>query len=105
MTFPQASVMLNATTNHDIGIAHTSKMSVLTLLSSLGLILLDYVLYRAFSGFPNKNDSSIRQLGGFPLYNAWMFFRKRYDFLWYHFRASPDPYFKFKVLQVSNFLW
>ncbi|KAF8816709.1 cytochrome P450 [Phlegmacium glaucopus] len=74
-------------------------MSILTLLCSLGLILFDYLLYRAFSGSFNKNSPTIRQLGGFPLYNAWMFFHKRYDFLWYHFRASPDSYFKFKVLQ------
>ncbi|KAF8155590.1 cytochrome P450 [Crassisporium funariophilum] len=54
------------------------------------------MIYRLVSP---SNKGSIRQLGGFPIFTAWTFFTKRYDFLWYHFKQSADPFFKFKVLQ------
>ena len=48
---------------------------------------------------------AIRKLGGFPIFTAWTFFTKRYDFIWANFGSDPSPHFKFNVLQVSLHLF
>ncbi|KAF8890286.1 cytochrome P450 [Gymnopilus junonius] len=73
-----------------------AQVNVLTGLSSVALAALAWVVYRAIS--PSEKGS-IRHLGGIPIFTAWTFFSKRYDFLWKHFRESAAPHFKFQVLQ------
>ncbi|KDR74057.1 hypothetical protein GALMADRAFT_141795 [Galerina marginata CBS 339.88] len=69
----------------------------LTGLSSLAFAILALVVYRSLS--TTSKRSTVRQIGGLQIFNAWTFFSKRYDFLWSNFRASSDPHFKFQVLQ------
>ena len=48
---------------------------------------------------PSKSKAGVHDLGGIPVFTAWTFFTKRYDFLWKHFH-SGKKYFQFRVLQV-----
>ena len=48
---------------------------------------------------PSKSKAGVHDLGGIPVFTAWTFFTKRYDFLWKHFN-SGKKYFQFRVLQV-----
>jgi hypothetical protein len=75
----------------------------LNVLSSLYLgigLLTTLFLYRYLILKDEKN--TIRKLGGFPIFTAWTFFTKRYDFIWENFRSDPSPHFKFNVLHVSS---
>ncbi|PPR06515.1 hypothetical protein CVT24_002629 [Panaeolus cyanescens] len=81
----------------DIIDSSNDPTKLLSTLSPIGIALLVGALaYRALS---SKDKSNVRQLGGIPVFTAWTFFTKRYDFLWKNFRSIPDPIFKFKVLQ------
>jgi hypothetical protein len=52
--------------------------------------------------FSSDNDANkIHALGGFSVFNAWMFFNKRYDFLRSNFNKTGHDLFSFKVLHVS----
>jgi hypothetical protein len=62
-------------------------------------LLATLFLYRYLTA--RKEKGNIRQLGGFPVFTAWTFFTKRYDFIWSNFESDPSPHFKFNVLQVS----
>ena len=67
----------------------------------IGLLTTLY-LYRYL--FPKDEKDGIRKLGGFPIFTAWTFFTKRYDFIWENFNSDPSPHFKFKVLHVGSLL-
>lgn len=47
---------------------------------------------------PSKSKAGVHNLGGIPVFTAWTFFTKRYDFLRKHFN-SGKKYFQFRVLQ------
>ena len=64
----------------------------------IGLLTTLY-LYRYL--FPKEEKNAIRKLGGFPIFTAWTFFTRRYDFIWENFGSDPRPLFKFNVLHVS----
>jgi hypothetical protein len=73
---------------------------VLSSFSYLGIgLLTTLLLYRYL--IPKNEKGAIRKLGGFPIFTAWTFFTKRYDFIWANFRSDPSPHFKFNVLHVS----
>ena len=65
----------------------------------IGLLTTLY-LYRYL--FPKDEKNAVRKLGGFPIFTAWTFFTRRYDFIWENFRSDPSPHFKFNVLHVSS---
>jgi hypothetical protein len=72
----------------------------LTSFSYLGIGLLAILfLYRHLAS--RDDTGGIRKLGGFPIFTAWTFFAKRYDFIWANFESDPSPHFKFNVLQVG----
>ena len=66
----------------------------------IGIMLTTLYLYRYLFSKDEKN--SIRKLGGFPIFTAWTFFTRRYDFIWENFGSDPSPHFKFNVLHVSS---
>jgi hypothetical protein len=69
--------------------------------SCLGIGLLTTLfLYRYL--FPKDEKNAIRKLGGFPIFTAWTFFTRRFDFIWENFASDPSPHFKFKVLHVNS---
>ena len=47
----------------------------------------------------SKSKAGVHDHGGIPVFTAWTFFTKRYDFLQKHFN-SGKKYFQFRVLQV-----
>jgi hypothetical protein len=65
-------------------------------------LLMTLLLYRYL--IPKVEKGAIRKLGGFPIFTAWTFFIKRYDFIWENFGNNPSPHFKFNVLHVGLFL-
>jgi sterol 14-demethylase len=72
---------------------------VLSSFSYIGLgLLMTLLLYRY--QIPEVEKGAIRKLGGFPIFTAWTFFTKRYDFIWENFGNDPSPHFKFNVLHV-----
>ena len=75
-------------------------------LSSLYLgigLLTTLYLYRYL--FSKDEKDGIRKLGGFPIFTAWTFFTRRYDFIWENFNSDPRPHFKFNILRVISFLF
>lgn len=50
------------------------------------------------------SDGKLYDLGGVPILTAWSFFSKRYDFIRMNFKRSGGLPFRFRVLQVHNFL-
>ena len=80
---------------------HDKEFNVLSSFSYLGIgLLTTLLLYRYLISKVEK--PAIRKLGGFPIFTAWTFFTKRYDFIWENFGSDPtSPHFKFKVLHVS----
>ena len=50
------------------------------------------------------SDGKLYDLGGVPILTAWTFFSKRYDFIRRNFKRSGGLPFRFRVLQVRNFL-
>ncbi|KAH9477139.1 Cytochrome P450 monooxygenase [Psilocybe cubensis] len=75
-------------------LSSSQQLNVLASVTSVGLILVSYVVYNSIT---SSKPGSIRRLGGFPVFTAWTFFTKRYDFVRSNFSGS-DPHFKFKVL-------
>jgi hypothetical protein len=69
---------------------------------AIGLVA-TWILYRYLTLTIEKDG--IRKLGGFPIFTAWTFFTKRYDFIWANFGSDPRPHFKFNVLQVGPFFF
>jgi hypothetical protein len=61
---------------------------------AIGVLMSLATLFR-----PSKTKAGVHDLGGIPIFTAWTFFTKRYDFLWKHFN-SGKKYFQFRVLQV-----
>ena len=81
--------------------ARSKEFDVLTSVSYLSIgLLATFFLSRYLS--PKDEKGAIRKLGGFPIFTAWSFFTKRYDFIWANF--GNDPHFKFQVLHVGLFL-
>jgi hypothetical protein len=77
------------------------EFDVLSSFSYLAIGLLTTLfLYRHLQVIPKNEKGAIRKLGGFPIFTAWTFFTKRYDFIWANFGSDPSPHFKFNVLQV-----
>jgi hypothetical protein len=78
------------------------EFDVLSTFSYLGVGLLTTLfLYQYLIPKHDSEKGAIRKLGGFPIFTAWIFFTKRYDFIWANFGSDPSPHFKFKVLHVS----
>lgn len=78
---------------------HSQSKEFVTSVSYLGIgVLATLFLCRCFST-PKVRQGTIRKLGGFPIFTAWKFFTKRYDFFWANF--GSDLHFQFKVLQVG----
>ena len=69
-------------------------------LAYLGIGLLTTLLLYRYLVLKVENGP-IRRVGGFPIFTAWTFFTKRYDFIWVNFGNDPSPHFKFNVLHVS----
>ncbi|KAF8815722.1 cytochrome P450 [Phlegmacium glaucopus] len=74
--------------------ARSKEFDVLTSVSYIGIGLLALFLSRYLT--LKDGNGAIRKLGGFPIFTAWTFFTKRFDFIWANF--GNDPHFKFKVL-------
>jgi sterol 14-demethylase len=69
----------------------------LSFFSYIGIgLVATWFLYRYLT-LRIENDG-IRKLGGFPIFTAWSFFSKRYDFIRANFERDPSPHFKFNVL-------
>jgi hypothetical protein len=78
----------------------SKEFHVLTSFSYLSIgLLASLLLYRHLT--PRDDKGGIRKLGGFPIFTAWTFFTKRYDFIRANFESDPSPHFKFNVLQVG----
>jgi len=71
----------------------TDSVVFLTTLA-VGVLMTLATLFR-----PSKSKAGVHDLGGIPIFTAWTFFTKRYDFLQKHFK-SGKKYFQFRVLQV-----
>jgi sterol 14-demethylase len=75
-----------------------NESHVLSSFSYLGIgLVATLFLYRYLT--LRIETGGIRKLGGFPIFTAWTFFTKRYDFIWTNFGSDPSPHFKFNVLQ------
>ncbi|KAG6863637.1 hypothetical protein C0991_004519 [Blastosporella zonata] len=46
-------------------------------------------------------QAPVQELHGLTIYHTWLFFKQRYDFLWYNFRRNGHKMFRFHVLQHS----
>ncbi|KAF8816057.1 cytochrome P450 [Phlegmacium glaucopus] len=76
--------------------ARSKEFDVLTSVSYIGIGLLAALFLSRYL-IRNDENGAIRNLGGFPIFAAWKFFTKRYDFIWANF--GNDTHFKFQVLQ------
>jgi hypothetical protein len=80
--------------------SQNKEFDLLSSFSYLGIGLLTTLFLYQFI-IPKYEKGAIRKLGGFPIFTAWTFFTKRYDFIWANFASDPSPHFKFNVLHVS----
>jgi hypothetical protein len=80
---------------------HMQNIDVLSSFKYLGIGLATLPVLLYWYLIPKDEKGAIRKLGGFPIFTAWTFFTKRYDFIWENFGSDPSPHFKFNVLHVS----
>ncbi|KAG6918625.1 hypothetical protein DXG01_013036 [Tephrocybe rancida] len=64
----------------------------------LGITILSLVAWKFTPGTIRKANLDLH---GPPIYHTWLFFKKRYDFIWGNFRRNGRKMFRFRVLHHS----
>jgi hypothetical protein len=93
------SATMNTLTRANV---HTIPFSQST--DSYWLFLALVLTILSFYFLRTTSDGKFYDLGGIPILTAWSFFSKRYDFIRKNFKRSRGLPFRFRVLQVLNFL-
>ena len=56
------------------------------------MLFLTIITFISVTFFYSSNGRHVEVLGGFPIFTAWRFFAKRYDFIWANFGNEPSPF-------------
>ena len=75
---------------------NTNVPPIPAIVAGLAVALMSAFFFRSTKG------DKIHDLGGVPMFTAWDFFKKRFDFLQGHFKKSGGMMFRFRVLQASR---